>query len=132
MVTFFKIIFFSMLLFGFSGMVLVIGDLRDELSLATSSQRSLDQKRQRAEELAAQERQKAEALSRDLEAARAEVAALKPQAAARASLSQERRSADQCEPELQQERQKAEALTRELAAARAEVAALRHGPKSPP
>ena len=72
----------------------------------------------------ASEQDKADALARDLEAARAEVAALKPQAAAQVDLSQERRKADQREAELQQERQRAEALARELVAARAEAADL--------
>jgi len=76
-------------------------------------------------ELILAEQDKVEALSRDLEAARAEVAALKPQAAAQASLTQERKKSEQREAELQQARQKAEALSRDLEAARAEVAALK-------
>jgi hypothetical protein len=70
------------------------------------------------------EQDKADALARDLEAARAEIAALKPRAAAQAGLAQEQQRSDQRKAELKQERQKVEALTRELAAARADQASL--------
>src|SRR4051794_23970607 len=48
------------------------------------------------------EQSRTEALARDLDAARAEVAALKPQAAAQQSLTQERKKAEQREAELTQ------------------------------
>src|SRR3954452_9865336 len=103
---------------------LVINELRDELNLTTSLYRelaksekghastqqqipSLQDQVQRSEQREAalqQEREKAEALARDLETARAEVAALKPQAAAQQSLTQERKKEDPKAPlETQQE-----------------------------
>ena len=83
-------------------------------------------------EALAQERKRAEALARDLWAARAEIAALKPQAAAQQSLTQERQRAQILEKLVQELKKsealirgKTEALARDLDAARAEIAVLK-------